>query len=691
MFKLANVHSVGYSDTRFEVPAEKLSEWLTLFAKADAKVAPGSGDIEFAFAELPDEGFKLTVTDEKITVEAADIRGAVYGASTLIQSANDLGEIAPVTLTDKPDMPFRGVHTFIPARCEIEEFKHILDVIAFLKLNTVIMEVCASMEFERHPEINTAWERFSKLAMDEYPESLQWSSIYWKDSTHAGITGGSHITKAELRDVVDYAKSLGLEIIPEIQALSHCYYLTLAHREIAEYADDPFPDTYCPLNEKSYELYFDVADEVIEVFEPEIVSIGHDEVRVLGMCEKCKEHEGHELFAYEITRLHDYFTSKNIRIMMWAEKFQEMVDYNGNIHGGQPLDKLSNYAFRGFRYTLPATFKAIDLVPKDIIMLDWYWSLNSTSTDCFLDRDFTTAFGNFRGAKMKNFKNRINRESMIGAEFSTWALTNDKYYTYDGIYFHMAFSAFVLWNTDYEPSMYAEYCDRFNVISDYIKGIVRRKTSNIKPGSKISVLAAAKDSDDVFDISSANCAKGYVKDALKILGDKICGLPIDRNLFLIKEKFKADSVVLLHNASKEMPYVRSYPSFPHERDVGIGTYAVIYEDGDMELINATFGRAIGARTMKPELVGDVDSLGNEIDIDEQNKDRGVSPEYGLSSDWFPSLCHENTPLYGEDTTVYAYEWHNPHPEKNIIMLKAINASRDEELVVNLYAILAVNK
>ena len=116
--------------------------------------------------------------------------------------------------------------------------------------------------------------------------------MYWKDSLHTELAGGSYLTKDEVRGIVQYAKARGMNVIPEVQALSHAYYLTVSHPEIAEMSFDIFPDTYCPSNEKSYELYFEVADEVLEVFEPNTVSIGHDEIRVLGWCDKCKEKSG---------------------------------------------------------------------------------------------------------------------------------------------------------------------------------------------------------------------------------------------------------------------------------------------------------------------------------------------------------------------------------------------------------------
>ena len=47
---------------------------------------------------------------------------------------------------------------------------------------------------------------------------------------------GRSLEKEEVADLVRYAKSLGIEVVPEMQSLSHAYYLVLAHPEIAERA-----------------------------------------------------------------------------------------------------------------------------------------------------------------------------------------------------------------------------------------------------------------------------------------------------------------------------------------------------------------------------------------------------------------------------------------------------------------------
>ena len=91
-------------------------------------------------------------------------------------------------------------------------------------------------------------------------------------ATHTELAGGRWLTTGELRELKAECDRRHIEIIPEVQSLSHSYYLCCAHPEIAERADDPWPDTYCPSNPKSYELLFDIMDEVIELFRPRIMA-----------------------------------------------------------------------------------------------------------------------------------------------------------------------------------------------------------------------------------------------------------------------------------------------------------------------------------------------------------------------------------------------------------------------------------
>jgi len=240
---------------------------------------------------------------DTISVNASGYEGIAAALQTLdaLKEVTENGLTFPrCRIEDAPFKSHRGVHFYLPPTDLIDEFLRILDTLASLKYNMVILETGGGVELERHPEVNEAWIRFCRDAR-EYPagpQGLQASESYWKDSTHVELCGSGIITKKNLKRIVDHCAMLGLEVVPEIQALSHAYYLTLAHPEIAERPYERWPDSYCPSKNESYELYFDIADEILEVVKPRRVSIGHDEVRVLGECPLCHSRVRRTSFGY---------------------------------------------------------------------------------------------------------------------------------------------------------------------------------------------------------------------------------------------------------------------------------------------------------------------------------------------------------------------------------------------------------
>ena len=141
--------------------------------------------------------------------------------------------------------PLRGVHFYLPGRGQIPFFKRVLTWLSGLGYNTLFLEIGGGMRYERHPAINAAWERFcaEATAFSGGAFGIQRSQPFPKDSTHTELGSGSYLEKAEVADLVSYARALGIDVIPEVQTFSHSYYLCGAYPEIAERGDDPWPDT----------------------------------------------------------------------------------------------------------------------------------------------------------------------------------------------------------------------------------------------------------------------------------------------------------------------------------------------------------------------------------------------------------------------------------------------------------------
>ena len=247
------------------------------------------------------EGYAISASRDGITLIAADRAGAFYAAQTLAQMARRSDNATTFSLgriRDWPQCPIRGFHMYMPARWQLDFFYRCLDFLARRKFNTIFLEVGGGMQYERHPEIAEGWRRFCR-EHNEYPggaRALQ-TTIPRKNSTHTEVAGSDALPKALVRELVAEARQRHFHVIPEVQSLSHCYYLLASHHELAERREDPRPDSYCPSNPETYRLLFDLMEEVIEVFDPEFIHIGHDEARILQWCSKCRKKSGARLLG----------------------------------------------------------------------------------------------------------------------------------------------------------------------------------------------------------------------------------------------------------------------------------------------------------------------------------------------------------------------------------------------------------
>ena len=219
------------------------------------------------------------------------------------------GELKEGVIFDYPDKPVRGYRVFTPGYHETKDFEAMVDMLIEYKYNTIMIEVGGAMEYKKHPIINEEWVKYCK-EVNKSPyeaERIQRKTFKWsKNSIHTNNGGGGFISQEQMKTVVAYCKERGLEVIPEVPSLSHSDYIVRAYPELNERKEDTYPDTYCPSNPKSYEVLFDILDEVIDVFEPEYINIGHDEGYTFAKCDKCKDKEPVDLFVGDIIKINDY-------------------------------------------------------------------------------------------------------------------------------------------------------------------------------------------------------------------------------------------------------------------------------------------------------------------------------------------------------------------------------------------------
>lgn len=167
------------------------------------------GTFDYVLAGFPNEGYRLSVTTNTISVSAASRMGVIRAAQTLMQlaAATNNTYIQGVEITDYPAFKLRGfMHDVGRSFISFEELKKEIDLLSRFKVNV----------FHWHLTDNQAFRFESKL----YPQLNNASSM--------SRFSGKYYTQAQCRELEAYAAERGITIIPEIDMPGHSTAFTTA-------------------------------------------------------------------------------------------------------------------------------------------------------------------------------------------------------------------------------------------------------------------------------------------------------------------------------------------------------------------------------------------------------------------------------------------------------------------------------
>ena len=648
--RFERVAEVGWAGEGCEGLAEMVAEELRIRGVGEVRVGSASAGIVVGLLKdrdvvarlderglvVPEEvrragGYVLSVTVDGAVVAGFDAAGAFYGVQSLLQVVDCEDGAVSIDGMEVRDWPFkevRGIHLYMPGREQIPFFKRLVAWLARMKYNVLFLEIGAGMEFERHPKINEAWVEFSEMVVG-YPggqRGVQASQPYVKSSVHIELGQGSWLRKEEVADLVAWARAHHVEIIPEVCTLSHSYYLCLAYPEIAEREDDPYPDTYCPSNPRTYEILFDVLEEVIEAFEPRLVHIGHDEVVHLGHCPRCKGKSGAELLAGDVARIHAFLAERGVRTGMWGDKLLPLAT-GGRFGGGLAMDGSNSYWGRA--NSVPATYQALEEIPRDVLISNWYWSIDPEASSVFMREGFEVVLGNFGGnfaaQKFDRWQEYGGAEGILGAEVSTWCEVSEFAFGYNGCFFNMIFAAQMLWWSHFRD------LDR-EVVNDEVARQTRLLRGEGKEGGGEKVRLPQVGVEPPFgewialpeDAGVVGVGSGEASAAVEV--DGVC-----------------EGMRFLHGCATEMKRQPTWsfedPGAYPEEDL-IGAYRVRYADGEETEVPVYYGTQV-ARWDVP--------YGERVDAVPYWADPVLAGQDGA----------------GRRITLYSFEWVNPRPGEEV--------------------------
>lgn len=409
-------------------------------------------------APMTDEGFRLMVTPNRIDVAGAGVRGCHHAIRALLNRIDDAGRIACGSWTDWPRFPVRGAHLYVPAPEDLDYFERLLDYLAGLGMNTIFLEIGAAVQSHRHPRINEVWRQVAQMVRGYPFGQNQFANRHdfhgrGKDSFHGDNGGwGQALSHDQVRRLTRAAKRHHLEVVPEIQSLSHCYWLCLAYPEIAERNDDPFPCTYCPSNSRTYELLFDVMDEWIDLFDPRQVHIGHDEWYFRAICPRCRERSPADLLAEDVNRIHAHLAARGIKCVMWADQLLNpdvlrtpRIKEWGTGRMIQWAGGERHYADEHGQYTSRACHQALAKINDDIVLADWYYVISPDTAGYLSGQGRQVLLGNFAPTFLDAHPEPLNADRVRGGFISTWVQASFLSHAHDNWFLQAMVTADILW------------------------------------------------------------------------------------------------------------------------------------------------------------------------------------------------------------------------------------------------------
>jgi hypothetical protein len=242
-------------------------------------------------------------------------------------------------------LPVRGLAIAAPSSAQMDAFVDFVNKeLAPRQLNTLILRVDFNYQYESHPELR------SRQAL----------------------------SKEDVKKLVRACQDHHIRVIPQINLLGHQSWAGTVNnllRQYPEFDETPWvkmpekyswpnPDrlyckSYCPLHPKVHEVVFALVDEICDVFETDAFHAGMDEVFYLAeaKCPRCGGKDPAELFAGEVKKIRDHLTEKGRTLWIWGDRLLE-----GKTTGLGEWEASMN-----------GTEKAIDLIPKDVVICDWHY------------------------------------------------------------------------------------------------------------------------------------------------------------------------------------------------------------------------------------------------------------------------------------------------------------------------------
>lgn len=358
--------------------------------------------------EIGNEGYRLSVTPQGITIKANQPAGLFYGVQTLMQlfpkeiegkqvMKHVTWEAPCVEITDYPRFGWRGL-MFDVARHFFtkEDVEKYIEQMSRYKFNLLHLHLTDDqgwrIEIKSLPNL-------TKVGAWNVKKTGQFGTFTPPSPDEPRNFGGFY-TQDDMKEIIRYAKERFIDIMPEVDVPGHSLAAVVSYPELSctpgadKYqvnSGEPFMDwshgappvalvdnTLCPANEKVYDFLDKVFTELAALFPFQYIHVGGDEcpknfweksddIKALMQKEGLKTQQ--EVQSYFEKRVEKIVALKGKKLIGWDEILEgglapgaAVMNWRG-IEGGIAAAKMGHEVVMS-----PTTYCYIDYMQADPVM-----------------------------------------------------------------------------------------------------------------------------------------------------------------------------------------------------------------------------------------------------------------------------------------------------------------------------------
>ena len=254
-------------------------------------------------ANLGEEGYELSITPDLVLVSARRPAGLFYGVQTLRQllptNPSDTISLPALSIRDIPRFEWRGAMLDVSRHFfGVDDVKRYIDLISHYKMNRLHL----------HLSDDQGW----RIEIQSWPRLTEVGG-----STQVGGGRGGYYTQEQYKEIVEYARSRYVTIVPEIDTPGHTNAALASYAELNSSEESPalYTDTKVGFSslwinsEITYKFLDEVIGELAALTPTPYIHIGGDEARSTS----------DEDYKYFIKRIQEIVVGHGKTAIGWSE------------------------------------------------------------------------------------------------------------------------------------------------------------------------------------------------------------------------------------------------------------------------------------------------------------------------------------------------------------------------------------